>query len=153
MSAANTLTFEEIVIGVTLFQGAAIIIHRLEYDITSTNFALMTTAGDNIDVAITSDSSISTLSISQESVIDRMRTLRVDYGAAASGELIDPTFKRDFTDLPGGGLLVPPKPLYFAMTSGGLASAASMVARMYFSIIELKSDQYLELLETRRAFS
>lgn len=102
--------------------------------------------------ALTSSSDITNIGSGNVEVLDRARILRHDGGTAGTMVLNDFLPVNDYTSMPSGGLLIPPKPLYLAMNTSGLASPAEVTCRIYFTIIELQDAQYLELLQTRRAF-
>jgi hypothetical protein len=152
LSAANTITFEEINIGLNIFDKIGLLIHRLEYEPSANTMQEMTADGDSVTIALTQSNSLTTLVATEVEVIDRRVWRRHDYGAAAAAEIHDDILTGDFMFFPGGGLLVPPKPLYVGASSNGLASAAVFHVRLYFSIVQLTDAEYLELLETRRAF-
>lgn len=152
MSASNTLTFDEIEIGLNIFDKAGLIISRIEYFIGASTIEDMTTAGDDVVCALTSSDTITALSAQQTEIIDSWGVHRHDMGTAASGVIRPLVEIHDFSTMSGGGILVAPKPLHIAMTSAGLAAAGSTVFRIYFRVIRLSDAQYLELLETRRAF-
>jgi hypothetical protein len=58
----------------------------------------------------------------------------------------------DWSQLPMGGLLVPPKPLFLGIDSVLLAAAAQVYIRIFFTIVQLKDADYFELLETFRFY-
>lgn len=152
LSAANTLTFQEVNVGLNIFDKVGFLISKLEYEPASTSIAEMTAASDAINMGLSTSNNLSNLVPAQTEIVDVMTLMRHDMGAAASGALLVKTFTRDFSTLPGGGLLVPPKPLFLAGASAGLANAATIYYRIYFTMIRLSDSEYLELLETRRAF-
>ncbi len=152
MSAANTLTFKELNVGLNIFDKAGLIISRIEYQPQTATFNEMTATGDYVVAALTSSNNLSNLVPNQSEVIDRRVIQRIDGGAAANFVLVDSVMIADFATLPGGGLLVPPKPLYIAAVTNGLANASIIDVRIYFTILRLGDAEYLELLETRRAF-
>jgi hypothetical protein len=150
--SANNLKFEEINVGLNIFDKVGLVVSRIEYSPNGGVWDEMTTAADTVICAFTSSDNLSTLAPNQAEVIDTFQMRRVDYGTAGNA-LINPlVITRDFSTLGGGGILVPPKPLYFAAHSTGLASAGTFDFRLYFRILRLSEGQYLELLESRRAF-
>lgn len=152
LSAANTLTFEEITVGLNLFDKAALVISRIEYEPTAATVEEMTAASDDCSGALVNSNNLANLNPDQVEVIDGFHLHRVDLGTAATGIIRDTIIRHDFSTLGGGGLLVAPKPLYVGMVTAGLASAGVMNVRLYFRILRLNDMQYLELLETRNAF-
>lgn len=152
MSGANTLTFQEVNIGISLFEKAGILISRIEYQPTMATVDLMTASSDDIIMAVTTSNQLTSLTPEQQSVIHQMDFARFDFGTAASGQFFSVPWQYDFGQLPGGGLLITPRPWYVAMQSVGLASAGSGYVRFYFTVVQLKPEEYFELLETRTFF-
>jgi hypothetical protein len=152
MTGANTLTFDEIDVGVNIFDKAALILSRLEYDPAAASLQDLDDDGDQIVMGLTASNNISSLSPNQAEVIDRVMVLEIEQGTPANFVHFTNPIVHDFSGLPGGGLLIPPKPLYLAAYSSGMTVAGVVDIRMYFRILRLEASQYLELLETRRAF-
>ena len=146
MSAADTLTFEEVNVGLSLFDKAGILINRVEYQPAQGTTALMTAQGDIIQIGVTSSNSLTSLATNQAAVIHVVSLARQDFGTAAGGQLHIMPIVFDFAGLPGGGLLITPKPWYIAMKSVGLASAGTGYVRFYFTVIKLSAENYFELL-------
>lgn len=152
MSAANTITFKELNVGLNIFDKVGLLLTRLEFDPVGATLQDLDTDGDVVIMGLTSSSSLTTLNPYQAEVIDQVSLCRIDSGAAANFTVINRPLTHDFSTQPGGGLLIPPKPLYIAGFSAGMTVAASFYARFYFIIYKLTDAEYLELLETRRAF-
>lgn len=153
LSAANVLTFEDLNIGFTILDRAALKIERLEYDVPSATFNLLTAGLDSLEFGLTTSNNLSDLDPAQQEVIDAERILRQDIGTPGNTVYQMFPLVKDLTNLSGGGLLVAPKPLYFAGNSESIASAATFKLRMFFTIVQLQQTEYIELLETRNAFS
>lgn len=148
-SAANTLTFESVDVGLNIFDKVGLLISRIEY----TNWGTLLDAdGDTIQFGLSTANSITTINPSESSIIDYNKEFVEEYGAAANALLIDDTLLKDFSTLPGGGLLITPKPLYLYVQGSALASAATVRARLFFTVIPLKPEEYFELLEARQYF-
>jgi len=152
MSAANTITFEEINIGLNLFDKVGLLLTRLEFDPVTATLQDLDSDGDSMIMGLTSSANLTSLVIEQAEVIDQVSLVRVDAGAAANFHIVRRPITHDFSTQPGGGLLVPPKPLYAAGFSAGMTVAGYFFLRLYFIIYKLNDAEYLELLETRRAF-
>jgi len=151
-SAANTLTFAEIDLGLTIFQKVGIIINRLEVFPGAGVWAAMPGSGDTFIYAITQSNLIASLSPAENAVVFRYQDYVQSYGTPATVMHYTDPITSDFTNLPGGGLLTTPRPLYAAVDSDSVAATPEIIFRMYFTIIELKADEYFELLESRRFF-
>lgn len=100
MSAANTLTFSQIQMGVGLFDGRAMCIHRIKYDGTSNSFRELVAATDRAVIGLTTSNRLTSIvDVSDPAVIDKVDLLCI----AANIELIRLPLISDFTMLPGGG--------------------------------------------------
>lgn len=152
MSAANTITFEELNIGLNIFDKVGLLITRLEYDPTLATLADLDTDSDQFIMGLTASNNLTGLGMNQTEVIDSVQLIRTDAGAAANATFFFKPMTHDFSTQPGGGLLIPPKPLYVAAQSTGMTVAGAFTLRIYFIIYKLNDSEYLELLETRRAF-
>lgn len=152
-SAANTLTYKKLETSIGTFDKIAWVVHRIEYHMFST-FADFNTTADNVMVAFMTGNTRSTLQTSamftDPQVLDCMQITRLDLGAAASGMLIMHPIVKDFTSLPGAGLIIPPAPLYGAVQGSGMANPTTIVLRIYYTVKELATDEYWELVEARR---
>lgn len=152
MSGANTLTFDEIDIGLTLFDKVAIKIARIEYEAPRSVVTSLAANSDRWTVGIAADNNITALDYSTRALIDMTEIMVFDFGTPGSGQAMIFPIIRDYSNLPGGGLLVAPKPLYLGLETEGFAAASAVVMRLYFTIVQLKPEEYFELLESRRYF-
>lgn len=152
-SAANTLTFKKLETGISLTEKVAWVINRVEYIITSQLAAMFNGDGDVFYFGLALSNAWSTPSMAESTILDYNTVQRIDYGTAAVAFLKSMPFIKDFSSLPGGGILVPPNPLYLYAKGLGLASANGVVARMHYTLLPLAVDQYWELVEARRVLS
>lgn len=152
-SAAGTLTFEQLQTGAGIFEKVAMVIHRIEYDTTAANIALVTASDDQLDVAWTTSDQITNLAKNKAQVIDRLSILQLQEGTPANMQYMTVPFIHDFTALPGGGLIVPATVFYLGIVGTSLASAAFFRSSMYFTYKQLKPEEYWELVEATRALS
>lgn len=61
---------------------------------------------------------------------------------------------KDWSTLPGGGILVPPRPLYlFINSDAGVAGTPAITSWVYFTVVNLTDAQYLELIQTRQGWA
>lgn len=150
-SSANTLTFEEVDVGLNLFDRVGLLISRMEY--YNNEEGELAANGDYIRMALTASNQITTISAQERAVIAMMEKQVIDHGTPASATLVHEPWVQDWSSLPGGGLLVAPKPLYVACSSAGLSAASRTDLRMFFTIIKLRDADYFELVESRRFFS
>jgi len=82
--------------------------------------------------------------------IDMQQLKRTDFGTAASATLMALPHSRDFSQLPSGGIIIPPAPLYGAIQGSGEAAISACVMRIFYTIKELATEEYWELVEARR---
>lgn len=152
-SAANTLTFQQLVTGGSLFEKRALIIHRVEYQWVPTTLNLLLDGSDFVTAALTVSQNLSDLSIADPMIFDRTRWGVFDIGTPASSQIYDPTQIHDFSTLPGGGIIIPAFPIYAAVVGTSLASAASAHLNVWYTTKDLKPDEYIELVEAFRVFT
>lgn len=148
-SAANTLTCAEIQTATSIFDKTAWIIHRLEYYLLPPIVNLLVGLGDEIHMALTSNNRMTAFGLDDPSVID-VCDLYYHQITAVGFAMLQMPIIRDFSGMPGGGLIVAPRPLYAGIMGVSLTSAAQYEIRGYFSQVQLKADEYLELVDFYR---
>lgn len=146
-SAANTLTYRKLETGISLFEKMAWVISRIEY-----YFLLFTlpATGDAQIMALTTSNNPAALVPEEVAVIDMTKVSRMDMGTAATAAIITYPIIRDFAQLPGGGLIVPPNPLYLATMGVSQPNPEIVDCRIYYTTVLLKGDEFWELVEARR---
>lgn len=149
-SGATTLTFEEIHTNVNIFDKIAWVLNRLEWYVPQATLDLFVATGDGLEAALTSSQQITALGLDNPSVIDLFSINRKDAGTAATAWYHYEPFIRDFSGLPGGGLIITPRPLYLAVLGVSIATAPTIRCRGYFQQLELSADEYLELVDFYR---
>lgn len=152
-SAANTLTFKKLESGISISDKVAWVINRVEYfssDFQDTNF----NGKDDLALfGLSVSNSWSAATLTETTIIDFNAVYRRDFGTAATGLFQTMPIVKDFSQLPGGGILVPPVPLYGWVSSSGVVNAITVVARLWYTLLTLTVDQYWELVEARRIIS
>lgn len=149
-SAAGTLTFTQLTTGAALFERRALLLHRLIYNINPVTLALIVAAADYITAAIVTHNKMAGLDYDDPAVVDLFRIMRQDMGVAASGQITETLFAHDFSQLPGGGLLIPAYPIYLAVLGTSLATPATVRCRGFFTARQLEATEYIELVEAAR---
>lgn len=152
-SAANTLTFQKLETGISINDKVAWLLNRVEYFPPAFSNAIFNGDGDGFDFGLSVSNSWSTVSAQEVTIIDLNTIARRDFGAAAVTIREESPVLKDFSNLPGGGVLVPPVPFYLWAKGSGLASAGALVARIHYTLIQLATDQYWQLVEARRVLS
>lgn len=148
-SAANTLTFNSVDLGISLFDKVGLLISRIEwYEV----HALLVAGDDTFYYGLSTSNQFSSPAPEQTSIITFHKDQIYDYGVAGNNILHAEPYVDDFSTLPGGGILVTPRPLYCFALGANLASAGTAKFRMFFTITTLKAEEYFELLESRQFF-
>lgn len=148
MSAANTLTFEQIRFGVGLFQGIALVLHRIEWHPGVASLQEVVAAADIMKLAVTNRDDLTSIAAQSQNVLVR-KVLSIRLVGAIVSMLSDEIpYVSDFSDLPGGGLIIPPNPLFLAMDTAGFAAAGTLEVVMYYTFKALSDADYLELIQS-----
>lgn len=145
LSAANTLTFSQLQISVGLFQGVALLLHRVLWWPTALTIREIVAATDSLYFGLVTSNRLTTIiDVTDPSIV----TMQNIIGIAAGVERYQFPIVSDFSMLPGGGKLVPANPLFLAANTAGFAAAATVRAQLDFSFISLSDADYLELLQS-----
>jgi len=151
-SAASTLTFAEIPTNVSVFEKQAWVLSRLEWYLRSSDYDYLISVADGINLALTNSNSMTSLALNNPGVIDTMR-VGIKFATAVGFEFVSAPIIRDFSGLPGGGVIIAPRPLYVAIQGVSIASACYAEVRGYFTTKTLSGDEYLELVDFYRIVS
>lgn len=150
MSAANTLTFSSVAVGTSIFDYAAFLLHRVEYKLSQASLGELTAATDFVTIAVTGSNSVADIfDTSRPDVYDMVSVAP----STTTGQIIEMPFIHDFSDLPGGGLLVPAQDMFIGMQSAGFAAAGVATLRLYYTIKGLDASDYIELAQRLRVLS
>lgn len=148
-SSANTLTFEEVNVGLNMFDKVGLLVSRCEW----TRFdAQLSADGDVVQFGLSASNGWSATTMAESSLITFHREELQAFGTPATLLQRSQPIVDDFSTMPGGGLLITPKPLYLFIEGGNLGAAATVRMRMYFTVIKLQPNEYFELLESRQFF-
>lgn len=150
-TAPNTLTFAQLQLATTLMTNkAALVIHRADFFIQGgpSNF---NGAGDKQMMAVTLTDRLTDITdLSQPEILFMIERQRWDFGTAASGFLNNEPAIMDFSMLPGTGVLVPADRIYIAAQGSGLVNASTVSCRLFYTVKELETADYWDLVEARR---
>lgn len=151
-TGANTDTFVKFNFPYSIQDKIALLISRVEYNFSA--WSSLNSADDWLGAGLCLAGTLTAAMNAEDPlIIDYVRSMRADFGAAASGQLVEMPFVKDLSTLPGGGILVPPVPLYAYVASSGLAAAAGCQIRFYFTWMTLAESDYWQLVESRRLIS
>lgn len=151
-SAANTLTFEQIQVNMSFRERVGFILHRLEWYPSLASMILLVDAVDEIKMALVASQNISSLGLDNPAVIDSL-TLNKHVATAVGFELYDRPFIRDFSMLPGGGMLIIPNTLFLAAQGTSLTAASSIECRAFYTPIDLDDTSYADIIDFYRILS
>jgi hypothetical protein len=152
-TAAHTLTFKKLETGISLSEKVAWVISRIEYVVEEVNATVFAATGQAVNFGLAVSAAFAVPTVGETTIIDYNRILRQDIGAAASGFFDHQPYIKDFASLPGGGILVPPTPLYLWVAGGATVAAIKVTARLQYTLLALATEQYWELVEARRVLS
>ena len=145
-TAANTLTFQSIQLAVGLFQGIAMVLHRILYTPYVAAMRELVAATDCLSMAITSSNRLAAvMDTNDPAIIDCWRISGIGVPVANA---VTPIIS-DFTALPGGGKLIAANPIYAAMSSGGFAALQGGLVKLEFTFVELADRDYMELIQSQ----
>jgi len=137
--------------GISLFEKMAWLISRVEYFISG--YSSFNSTADMVTWGLSTTDQLTSISLSNGAVFDYANLQRLDLGVSATGMMINLPLVKDFSQLPGGGILVPPNPLYLGVVGNGMAAAMQVTAKLYYLNYQLATDEYWELVESRRIIS
>lgn len=151
---AGTRAFAEVPTYAAAFSKEAFIIHRLEYAFTDASLDALVANDDMLMAGLCTSNKVYGLnpvdSFPEPGVLDVVKITGNLRGAAANLFLNQIPIVKDFTNLPGGGFIVPSRPLFVAVQGGGLVAAVTVDVRGWFTRVELKDAEFLELLDAYR---
>lgn len=147
-TAANTLTFSQVNTGIQAFSRMAWIIHRVDWywgakDDLGAN-------ADQMEGALCSSNKFTEISLEDPSIFDYVLWGYKIQGTPAAAMLWHEPIVHDYSSQPGGGIIVPGFPLFIAAQGTSLANPQHITARVWYTLLELKADEYIELVETLR---
>lgn len=152
MSGIDTLTYSEINIGLSTFDRIGLMLHRASFYPSASTIANFEGDADFIQLAITGSNAPTDIGSDERSVFAKVESFLNFQGTPATIGVYHFPMDIDLTGMPGGGLLIPPRPLYFAAMTNGFGAAGVFYLRMYFTTVQLRDTEYFELLETFRFF-
>jgi hypothetical protein len=149
-SAANTLTFLQIQSAIAPTDKIGWVIEGIEFRFSGATLGYFNSTTDTLQMALTVSNQLTALSDTDPAVIYKRALCRTDFGTAASASFYDLMLKADFSQYSGGGLLVLPTPIYLGVLGAGLSTAASVIARIFFTPIEMNDQDWMNLVMSRQ---
>ncbi len=143
LSAANTLTFNEILTGVSLGQGVGMLIDQISYYLNDLLVTEMSALNDSCQFAVTTSNDVPDI----EDAIDRrildLFTVKSALVTTGGREQVSPKIHQFFPPL----IIAAPR-LYLAANSSNFGAVQTFQFRIYFRYVQLTAQQYLELAES-----
>ena len=146
-TAANTIAFEQIRFGLGVFQGVALVIHRVEFNPYIADIRELVDVADDLEVALTNRDDLTTLIPNNLNVLIYRNVTPMMVGAVVSLTLERFPIVVDLSNLPGGGLIIPANPLYIGIDSTGYATTVGLNVTIYFTFKQLSDADYIELVQ------
>lgn len=151
-AVAGTIAYAKFAFPFSIMDKMALLISRIEYWFGS--LPSLNSGGDYVAAGIIAGNSIlDPFNQADPLLIDSARILRLDYGTAASGEVVDQPRVKDFSRLPGGGILVAPNPLSAFVRAVNAGAAMSCWVKVFYTYMELGTEEYWQLVESRRVIT
>lgn len=144
-SAANTLTFGDINIGVSLFDYAGFVISRVEYTMGRATMAELVGNADSLVCAICGAQVTDVADVTNPQIYDNMAVIP-QVAANGATQILIPII-HDFSSMLGGGLMVPAQTIRIGVQTAGFAAAGTVTGRIYYSVRSLQAADYLELVQ------
>lgn len=144
-SAAGTLTYAELVTGISLGVGVGMLIDQIDYLFDAGTIADLVAAGDRVMTGWFTSNAPTGIDYDDRRLIHAER-LDVEpvIGTAASG---GKPFKQPSVYQFFPAMIVAAPRIYLGIQGTSLAAAAGVRSRLYFRYIDLSSQEYLELAE------
>lgn len=151
-AVAGTAAYTRFAFPYSVTDKVAILISRIEYWFG--NVHQLNSTQDYIIAGLIAASSVVSLDNQADpAVVDSTRLARFDFGTAASGLFMNQPYIKEFSNLPGQGILVAPSPLYAAVQGGGAGGVVNCWVKLFYTYKELAVNEYWELVESRRIIS
>jgi len=149
-TAANTLTFDKLETGISVYDKIGWVIARVEIPLTKATYDLFDGNGDILEMGLTATNTITAFTDTNPAIYVHRTLMRRDVGTPAVSFFVDTTIVQDFSTLPGGGILVLPNPLYLATKGTGLSGASTVTVRVFFKAIDMNDQDYFNLVQARQ---
>ncbi len=146
----NVLSFAELATFVSVFEKKAFLINRIEYVFDSGLILEMDEETDLVQFGLSTSDTFAVATVGTPQVIDYNFFITLLQGAGVSSHIVKQPWVKDLSTLPGGGLLVPCRPIFLWMVTGGMSAPGELLARIYFTVVDLKAEEYWELVEATR---
>jgi len=147
---ADTEQYTEWVTGYSIKDGYAFIIHKIKYRIAPLTRTLLNANNDQAIMGLVTNNTLTTPTLIA-GISDSILDTCVLYHKEASSvgfrhDEID--IIHDFSNEPGGGRIIAPKPLYLAISSVGAGNVIGGDMEIVYTMVKLSAEVYRELYES-----
>jgi len=149
-TAANTLTFAGLSVFSNVLAQKGMVISRIEYLLSNTSMSYLEDDNDALMVGLSGDDGLSSIDLDDPSVYDIINIMMVSSGTPGTIIRNLVPIVKDFSQMPGGGLLVPADRVYGYIQGTSLAGGGSVRIRFWYRIIDFTAQEYLELAQSLR---
>lgn len=151
-SATTTQTSAKFSFPFSIMDKMGLLISRIEY--WWEGWGGLNSTTDRVIVALTAAAAVTNITNQADPlIIDSASFGRWDAGTPATAALLELPFVKDFSSLPGQGILVAPNPLYVMIQGIGTAAPMGVNVKIFYTYMELGTDEYWQLVESRRVIS
>lgn len=145
LSAANVLSFAEVLTGVSLGVGVGILIDEIDYTPDAVALQSLVANTDDIQMAWTTSTGVTDLADpSDRRILHAMRLVPSIIGSVVSLTLYKIPWVHQFFP----PIIIAAPRIHFAGDSSGIATPPVYRSRLYYRYIELSTQEYLEIAET-----
>jgi len=143
-SAANTITFQELVTGVGFNTKKGMLIDQLDYYIPAATIALLVAAADKVQIGITSSTGVPDLEdVVDSRILHSFSFERFNFGTPASATFFTQPYTHQFFP----SMIHAHVRMYLAVQGVSLATAATARLRMLWRFIDLNANEIAELVQ------
>lgn len=144
-SAANTITFAELVTGISIAQGLGLIIDQVFWFPAAATLRQLDANTDQFTLAITSSDQVTDPADYSDRRVIAARSWTGDAVGTAATQLV---YHRPQIDTYEPPVILASPRLFLCILGAGLASAGSGQVRIHFRFVKLSTQEYLEIAET-----
>lgn len=141
-TSGTSIVFQELLTGIELGKGRGMIIDQIDYSLSENEIGRLADS-DAIVMAWVTSNALTSLALNTKGVIDEVAYVRVDFGTAASAQILKTPIERKF-DPP----IIIAAPRIYLAAQAIAGSTYNLVSRIYFRYVDLKPQEYLEIAES-----
>jgi len=147
---SDAVAFAQWQTGYSIADLICFVIHKIRWRPNPTAVGYPNAQSDRMTFALTSREDLSGLDLEaavQDSVL-ASGSRQLILASAVGQALVDPDITVDFTNEPGGGRLIAPRPLFFASYGQGLGGALVYNVEICYTMVSVTDALYRELWQS-----